>query len=126
VLNREGLEEELLTVNGSLKNYLKTLGPEDAVVMETGIGCFYWANRIEAHGTKCFIIDPYRFRIIKDSWKKTDKNDCRNMAKALWVHLITGEFGIPEVYKPSKVVQELRRLYSQYRNMNKYLNMLLK
>jgi len=23
----------------------------------------------------CFIIDPYRFRIIKDSWNKTDKRD---------------------------------------------------
>jgi len=92
--------------------------------METGIGCFHWTNMIEARNAKCFIIDPYRFRIIKDSWKKTDKNDSRNIAKALWLYLITGEFGIPEVYKPQKVILELRKLYSQYRNMNKYLNML--
>ena len=43
VLNRDGFEEKLLSINGNLKNYIKTLGPEDAVVMETGIGCFHWA-----------------------------------------------------------------------------------
>ncbi len=31
---------------------------------------------------------------------------------------------MPEVYKPQRDVIELRKLYSQYRNMNKYLNML--
>jgi transposase len=124
ILNQEGVEEKLVTIKGNLKNYIKNLGPCDAVAIETGIGCFYWANRIESRGAKCFIIDPYRFRIIKDSWKKTDKNDCRNIAKALWVYIITGEFGLPEVYKPKRDVIELRKLFAQYRNMNKYINML--
>jgi len=124
ILNREGIEEKLLTVIGNLKHYIQNLGPEDAFAIETGIGCFYWATIIESRGAKCFIVDPYRFRIIKDSWKKTDKNDCRNIAKALWVYLITGEFGLPEVYKPAKEIIELRKLFSQYRNINKYLNML--
>ena len=35
------------------------------------------------------------------------------MAKALWVHLITGEFGLPLVYKPTKEVIELRKLFSE-------------
>ena len=124
ILNRKGVEEKLVTIKGNLKNYIKDLGPCDAVAIETVIGCFCWTNRIESQGAKCFIIDPYRFRIIKDSWKKTDKNDSRNIAKALWVYLITGEFGLPEVYKPSRDVIELRKLFSQYRNMNKYINML--
>ena len=72
VLNREGVEEKMLSISGNLKEYIKTLGPEDAVVTETGIGCFHWANIIEARGAQCFIIDPYRFRIIKDS-KELDR-----------------------------------------------------
>ena len=79
---------------------------------------------IEAQGAKFIIINPYHFRIIKDSWKKTDKNDSRNMAKALRVHLVTGEFGLPEVHKTEKRVRELRKLYSQYKNANKHINML--
>ena len=68
--------------------------------------------------------DPYKFKIIRDSWNKTDKQDARNMAKALWVYLATGEFGIPTVYKPEAEVRELRRLFSQYRLMNRQIVML--
>ncbi len=46
------------------------------------------------------------------------------MAKALWVHVVTGEFGLPVVYKPDREVRELRRLFSVYENLNKHLVML--
>lgn len=124
ILNCEGKEEKLFSSSGNLNVYIKQLGTEDAVVMETGIGSFYWADKIEAQGASCSIIDPYRFIIIKDSWNKIDKNDCRNMSKALWVHKVIGEFGLSEVYKPSQTVRELRKIFAQYSNMNKYINML--
>lgn len=40
------------------------LGPEDVVVMEASSGSFYWADRVEATGATCFVLDPMRFRII--------------------------------------------------------------
>ena len=46
------------------------------------------------------------------------------MAKALWVYLVTGEFGIPTVYKPSVAIRELRRLFSQYYLLNKQVILL--
>ncbi len=46
------------------------------------------------------------------------------MVKALWVHVVTGEFGLPVVYKPSREVRELRRLFSIYESLNKHLVML--
>ena len=46
-----------------------------------------------------------RFRIITDSWNKTDRQDVRNMATVLWVFLVTGKFGIPRVYKPSETIR---------------------
>jgi transposase len=124
VLNREGQEVQFLSTCTDLKKYIEGLGPEDAVILEASSGSFWWADRIEAKGAACFILDPHRFRIIKDSWKKTDKYDARNMVKALWVHLVTAEFGIPCVYKPSAITRELRKLFSQYELLNRQSRML--
>jgi transposase len=92
--------------------------------LEASSGAFWWADRVEARGTACHIFDPHRFRIIKDSWKKTDKYDARNMVKTLWVHLVTGEFKIPPVYNPSRLTTELRKLFSQYELLNRQIRML--
>ena len=101
--------------------YVEGLGPTDAVVLEASTGSFWWADQIEAKGARCFVVDPRKFRIIKDSWNKTDKQDARNLAKALWVHVVTGEFGIPTVYKPTGVVRDLRKLFAQYCLLNRQI-----
>lgn len=124
VMDRSGKEIKFIQSCGDMNKYIDTLGPEDAVVFETGLGSFYWADKIEETGAQCFVLNPYKFRIIKDSWNKTDKNDSRNMSKALWVYKITGEFGLPTVYKPQREIRELRRLFSLYENLNKHLVML--
>jgi len=46
------------------------------------------------------------------------------MVKALWVYIVTDEFGIPTVYKPDGVIRELRKLFSQYQLLNKQIRML--
>ena len=97
MLNREGAEEKFISSIRDFGGYIETLNPEDTVVMETGDGSFFWADKIKARGAQYFIIDPYRFKIIKDSWNKTDKKDSRNMAKALWLYMVTGEFGLATV-----------------------------
>ncbi len=45
---------------------------------------------MESLGAICYVLDPFKFKIIRDSWNKTDKQDARNMAKALWVYKVTG------------------------------------
>jgi transposase len=90
VVDCEGQEVRFIR-SCDLRAYLKELGPEDAVVLEASGGSFYWADRIEERGALCFVLDPNRFHIITDSWNKTDRQDSRNMAKALWVYLVTGE-----------------------------------
>lgn len=91
--------------------------------MEASCGRFYLVDHVEATGATCYILDPMRFRIITDFWNKTDRQDARNMAKALWVLLVTGEFGIPTVYKPSETIRTLRRLFASLRRMNAYLGL---
>ena len=124
VLDRDGKEINFLNRCCNFESYVSELGSEDAVILEASTGAFYWADMIEKQGAICFILNPYRFKIIKDSWNKTDKNDARNMVKALWVYLVTGEFGIPTVYKPEVVIRELRRLFTQFNLLNKQNTML--
>ena len=124
VLNRQGEEVDFRQKCYDLKEYIENLGPEDAVVIESSTGAFYWADQVEFRGALCYVIDPYKFRIIKDSWNKTDKHDSRNMVKALWVYIVTGEFGIPTVYKPDVVVRDLRKLFSQYQLLNRQIRVL--
>ena len=121
VLNRGGEEEQFQGACREFGKYVQGLGPTDAVVLEASTGSFWWADQIEAKGAKCFVMDPRKFRIIKDSWNKTDRQDARNLAKALWVHVVTGEFGIPTVYKPTGVVRDLRRLFAQYCLLNRQI-----
>jgi transposase len=121
VLDRRGEEVQFEGSCREFGKYVEGLGPTDAVVLEASTGSFWWADQIEAKGARCFVVDPRKFRIIKDSWNKTDKQDARNLAKALWVHVVTGEFGIPTVYKPTGVVRELRKLFAQYCLLNRQI-----
>jgi transposase len=93
VLNRQGEEVQFQGACREFGKYVGSLGPTEAVVLEASTGSFWWADQIEAKGAECFVVDPRKFRIIKDSWNKTDKHDARNLAKALWVHVVTGESG---------------------------------
>jgi transposase len=122
VLDREGHEERFIK-SCKMEEYVKQLGSEDAVIIEASCGSFYWADRIEETGAQCFVLDPKRFRIITDSWNKTDKQDARNMAKALWVSMVSGEFGVPTVYKPSEAIRTLRRLFATYQQLNRQIRM---
>jgi transposase len=124
VLNRKGKEVDFKERCYDLKEYIENLGPEDAVVIESSTGASYWADQVDSKGALCYVIDPHKFRIIKDSWNKTNKQDSRNMAKALWIYIVTGEFGIPTVYKPDVVIRELRKLFSQYQLLNRQIRML--
>ncbi len=124
VLNRDGVEIEFHLSVKDLKAYVDKLGPEDSVVLEASTGSFWWADQIELRGANCFVLNPYRFKIIKDSWNKTDKRDARNMAKALWVYMVTGEFGLPTVHKPSVAIREIRRLFTYYDVITRQIRML--
>ena len=107
-----------------MRGYIEKLGAEDAVIIEAAGGAFYWADLVEKQEATCYVLDPFKFKIIRDSCNKTDKQDARNMAKALWVYLVTEEFGIPTVYKPSMEIRELRTLFCQYRLFTRQMTML--
>lgn len=106
------------------EDYLKTLGSADVVALEASAGAFCWSDRIEAQGATCVVVDSYRFRIIRDSWNKTDRRDAVNLSLGLWMAHARGECRLPEVYKPSPEVRALRQLFGQWQLLNKQLRQL--
>lgn len=120
-LNQEGKE---IMFNGhcrNLKKYITDLNNSDTVVMEASNGSFYWADQVEKVGAKCIIIDPYKFKIIKDSWKKTDKIDARAMSNSLIISETSNNFKLPVVIKPKSEVRELRKYFATYTSLNKQI-----
>jgi transposase len=107
-----------------VEGYLQGLGREDVVALEASSGTFCWADRIEARGARCVVVDPYRFRIIRDSWNKTDRRDAVNLSLGLWMAQTRGECRLPEVYKPSVTVRQLRQLFGQWQIVNKQVRQL--
>jgi hypothetical protein len=75
LLNRKGDELEFKHKCYDLKEYIENLGSEDAVIIESSIGAFNCADQAESRGVLCYILDPRKFKIIRDSWNKTDKQD---------------------------------------------------
>ena len=124
VRNEAGTEEKFVRAQADIKSYVATLGSEDAVVVEASAGALYWAEQIKAQGARCVVIDPYRFRIIRDSWQKTDKRDAANLSLALWLSSRSGEMKLPEVWQPDPGVRELRRLFGMYDLLNRQLRQL--
>jgi len=91
VRNEEGTEEKFVRAHADIKGYVASLGGEDAVVMEASGGALYWAEKIQSQGAGCVVIDACRFRIIRDSWQKTDKRDAANLSVAFRLAAQRGE-----------------------------------
>ena len=124
VRNEEGTEERFVRAQADIKSYVEGLSNQDAVVLEASSGALHWAEKIQEEGATCTVIDAYRFRIIRDSWQKTDKRDAANLSLALWLASRSGEMKLPEVWQPGPVVRELRRYFGLYELLNKQIRQL--
>ena len=69
ILNREGIEEKLVTIKGNLKNYIKESGPYDAVAIETGIDYKITAQRASLYGMG-IVSDYCKYLIIRIQLRK--------------------------------------------------------
>ena len=114
VLNDKGEEIEFINKCANLEEYIKKMEEGDHTAIEACTGSFHWEDKIEGRGATCDIINPYKFKIIRESWNKTDKHDARNMSNGLWLSYIQKQFKLPTVEKPAKEIRELRRLFSLY------------
>jgi len=121
VRDQSGEEINFIVNCTDVHSYVSALGENDVVCIEAASGSFYWADQIEKQGAICHIVDPFRFKIIRDSWCKTDKKDSRNLSLALWMMFAAKECMLPIIFKPEKEIRDLRRLFTQYELLNKQI-----
>lgn len=121
VRNEKGEEIKRISCCTDFMDYISRLTHEDAVILETLSQAFYWSDEIEKTGARCIIIDSFKFKVISESWIKTDKRDAATLSLALWVSITNREFNLPEIYKPAPVIRDLRRLFSEYLLLNKQI-----
>jgi transposase len=124
VRDESGTEQCFVRAQADIRGYVSSLCGQDAVALEASAGALYWAEKIQNQGASCTVIDAYRFRIIRDSWQKTDKRDAANLSLALWMASRSGDMKLPEVWQPGPVVRELRRLFGLYQLLNKQIRQL--
>jgi transposase len=121
VRDSEGKEIRFILSCKEFQEYINTLDENDSVILESINNAFYWADQIEKQGAKCVIVNPHKFKIIKESWNKTDKRDAKNLSLALWMSELRHEFKLPLVYKPSVEIRDLRKLFSMYQMISKQI-----
>lgn len=121
IRDSEGREIQYISKCTNFEEYIESLTENDSVVIESINNAFYWADKIEMQGAACIIVDPHKFKIIKDSWNKTDKRDAANLSLALWMSEMKKEFKMPTVYKPSAEIRAMRKLFAEYQMITNHI-----
>lgn len=105
----------------NFQEYIESLTEEDAVTLETGNQSFHLAEEIKKQGVQVIVTDAREFRKKNKSKNKTDKNDARDLAFALYDHYNSksDKARLHAVFVPSKETRELRRLFSTWDRLNK-------
>lgn len=108
---------------GGFEHFVAKLEKTDHVFVEASGNTFAFSDVIKERVRKVTVIDPFRFRTVVESGKKTDKIDARKLAEMGKYHVETGGDFLPEVYIVDEKIRHLRSLFTTYNLINKELNM---
>ncbi len=105
--------------------FIKMLRKNDYVCLEATTSAFAFAKMIRPYVKEVIIINPFDFRALYMSGKKTDKIDARRLSERLYLHIISLKNGFkdnfPKVYIPEDPIVELRCLFSTYEVLKKQI-----
>jgi len=106
--------------------FISHLTKSDYVCLEASTGSFTFAKLLKPHVKDVFVINPFDFKALYLSGRKTDKIDAKKLANKLKYHIEANdpEDGFPSVFIPDDKVTELRGLFSTYELYKKQKNAL--
>ncbi len=121
ILGENGESVKRISRCTNFQEYIESLTAEDAVTLETGNQSFHLAEEMRKQGAHVIVTDAREFSKRNKSPKKTDKNDARDLAFALYDHFNSKseKARLHAVYVPSKEMRELRRMFSTWDRLNK-------
>ena len=128
VIGDSGDEVKIIQVSlnpETLEKFKAKLTKEDYVAVEASTNTFWFTDQLDPLVKNCFILDPYKFSIIGNSNKKTDKIDAIKIAKKLKYHVLYDQSRdeFPTITKPPKEIRDLRSLFTSYEFIKKERNM---
>jgi transposase len=101
------------------KRFLAGLGKDDYIAIETTGNSFWFYEQVKPYVKECFVLNTHK---IKLDGNKTDKIDASKILDYLCYYLlVAGLKEMPNVFIPSREVQELRGMFSTYR-LSKKIN----
>ena len=101
------------------KQFLSCLREDDCIAIETTGNSFWFYEQVKPYVKECFVLNTNK---IKLEGNKTDKIDASKILDYLCYYLlITSLEEMPNVFVPSREVQELRAMFSTYR-LSKKIN----
>jgi len=122
-MNKDTLKSYYIDKN-EIDNFKKGLKKNDYIFLEASTPTFAFTDLLEDAVKKTIVIDPFKFRAIADSRKKTDKIDARQLARMGKYHIEGDKKFLPEVYVVEKSIRKLRSLFTTYRLLNKEITMI--
>jgi len=122
-MNKDTLKSYYIDEN-EIDNFKRSLKKDDYIFLEASTPTFAFTDLLQDTVKKTIVIDPFKFRAIADSRKKTDKIDARQLARMGKYHVETDKNFLPEVYVVEKRIRKLRSLFTTYRLLNKEITMI--
>jgi transposase len=103
----------------SFKQFLACLRKDDYIAIETTGNAFLFYEQVKPYVKECFVLNTNKIRL---DGNKTDNIDSSKLLNYLCYYLlIAGLEKMPNVFVPSREVQELRSMFSTYR-LSKKIN----
>jgi transposase len=121
----EGSEDiQVKTVSlqsSAFAQFKNNLSKDDYVVVEASTNTFWFIEQIRERVREVFVVDPFKFSIIANSRKKTDKIDAIKLVKKLKYYVCFDQSAdeFPIIYIPCKEVVELRSMFVTYEQLKK-------
>jgi len=120
--NEDTLKSYYIDEN-EIDNFKKSLKKDDYIFIEASTPTFAFTDLLKDKVKKTIVIDPFKFKAIADSRKKTDKVDARQLAKMGKYHVETDKDFLPEVYVVEERIRKLRSLFTTFRLIKREINM---
>jgi transposase len=105
------------------EHFKRKLKKDDYVFLEASTPTFAFTDLLKDKVKKTIVIDPFKFKAIADSRKKTDKIDARQLARMGKYHVETDKDFLPEVYVVEERIRKLRSLFTTFRLIKREINM---
>lgn len=118
-LFQNGHKKKHLYLLKELPQFVECLASDDLIMVEASTNTFSFVERIRDYVSDVYVANPYKLKLISMVKKKTDKIDAEKLAIFLKMQHTSGEQLIRPVYIPEKSIQQLRSLFTTYKQLRK-------